>query len=148
MPGGGGGGELVPPPHDAQAAITTTSAMAARHILPRDSFALLKSARIIANNIATKLISHSRSKGGAKRRQLTTIPPVRAVVVNVTVDVFAFDPSSVTVEGETEHVDAVGAPVQVHVTVWLNPFWGEAETVNVADCPAVIVCSEGAAETA
>jgi hypothetical protein len=65
----------------------------------------------------TALASWNRIEGGAKRCQRKNVPVVRAVVVNVTVAVFAFVPSSVTEGGETEHVAAVGAPVQVHVTV-------------------------------
>jgi hypothetical protein len=47
-------------------------------------------------------------------------------------------PSSVTVEGVTEHVAAIGAPEQLHVTVWLNPACGVAVTVKFAVPPAAI----------
>jgi len=41
----------------------------------------------------------------------------RAIVVKVTVAVAMVDPLSVTDDGETVHVAAAGAPVQLHVTV-------------------------------
>ena len=41
----------------------------------------------------------------------------RAIVVKVTVAVAKVDPLSVTDDGETVHVAAAGAPVQLHVTV-------------------------------
>lgn len=71
-----------------------------------------------------------KSSGGAK---------LLAVVVSVTVAVFARLPFSVTEEGETEHIAAAGAPVQLHVTVWLNPPCGAADTVKFAVPPAAIV---------
>jgi hypothetical protein len=39
------------------------------------------------------------------------------MVLNVTVAITAFFPSSVTDDGETVHVAWAGAPVQLHVTV-------------------------------
>jgi len=87
------------------------------------------------------------SVGGANRGKNSGGDVVRAVVVSVTVAVAAFVPSSVTVDGETVHVAAAGAPVQLHVTVCLEPCWGVAETVKFACCPAVIVAVDGVAET-
>lgn len=49
--------------------------------------------------------------------------------------------------GETVHVVVAGAPVQLQVTIWLNPPEGVAETVNFAFSPAVMVALDGAAET-
>jgi hypothetical protein len=65
----------------------------------------------------------------------------------VTVEFAAFEPSSVVEAGETVHVIVAGAPVQLQVTVWLNPPEGAAETVNFAFSPAATVAPEGAAET-
>lgn len=66
-----------------------------------------------------------------------------AVVVKVTVAVAVCVPSKVTIEGETLQVAPVGAPIQVHVTLWLNPPAGAADSVNVAVCPAFIVWLSG-----
>ena len=57
---------------------------------------------------------------------------VRAVVVMVTAELEFVEPSKVTEEGETVQVAAVGAPVQVHVTLLLNPPLGESVTVKFA----------------
>ena len=72
-----------------------------------------------------------------------------AVVFSVTVAVAAWVPSSVTDEGETEQaaVAVVGAIAQLHVTVWLNPACGAADTVALAVWPAVIDCEDGLEET-
>jgi hypothetical protein len=55
--------------------------------------------------------------GGANRGETGGIKDVRAVVVIVTVAVAACVPSSVTELGDTVQVAAVGAPVQLQVTV-------------------------------
>jgi hypothetical protein len=39
------------------------------------------------------------------------------------------DPFSFTELGETEHEDCTGAPLQLSVTVWLNPPAGVTDTV-------------------
>jgi len=55
--------------------------------------------------------------GGAYRGKPNGGAKTRAIVVKVTVAVAAIFPSSVTEDGETVHVAAAGAPVQLHVTV-------------------------------
>ena len=55
--------------------------------------------------------------GGANRGTTNGGAKTRAIVVKVTVAVAAIFPSSVTEDGETVHVAAAGAPVQLHVTV-------------------------------
>jgi len=67
-----------------------------------------------ANNAAHVL---HRRVGGAYRGKAKGGANERAVVVNVTVTVAGFFPSSVTDDGETVHIAAVGAPVQLQVTV-------------------------------
>jgi len=67
-----------------------------------------------ANNDAH--VSHRRI-GGVYRGKAKGGTNERAAVVNVTVAVAAFFPSSVTGEGETAHVAWAGAPVQLQVTV-------------------------------
>lgn len=106
-----------PPPHDAQAAAIITSATAVRHARPRKALAFHRRAKTKRMSIPVTLISQSSTGDGVKRGQVSNIPAGRAVVVNVTVADFAFDPSIVTDCGETEHVDALGAPVQVQATV-------------------------------
>ena len=61
-------------------------------------------------------INH-RCGGGAARGKTNGGDIACAVVVNATVIVAVCVPSSVTDDGETVHVAAVGAPVQPHVTV-------------------------------
>jgi hypothetical protein len=60
--------------------------------------------------------------GGAK-------PCEGAVVVIVTVAITADVPFSKMGLGETAHVVRAGAPLQLSVTLWLNPPEGEAEIV-------------------
>jgi hypothetical protein len=55
--------------------------------------------------------------GGAYRGKTNGGARTRAIVVKVTVAVAMVDPLSVTDDGETVHVAAAGAPVQLHVTV-------------------------------
>jgi hypothetical protein len=57
------------------------------------------------------------STGGAIRGTNNGGENERAVVVSVTVAVAAFCPSRVTDDGETVHIAATGAPVQLQVTV-------------------------------
>jgi hypothetical protein len=59
----------------------------------------------------------SGSSGGAKRNLPTKAAPECAVVVRETVVVATFEPSMGEEGGETEHVEAIGAPVHVHVIV-------------------------------
>src|SRR6266403_1747010 len=66
------------------------------------------------NNAANA--SHRRI-GGAYRGKNIGGANACAIVVNVTVAVAAFFPSSVTGDGETEQVAWAGAPVQLQVTV-------------------------------
>jgi hypothetical protein len=74
-------------------------------------------------------INHLYDEGGAARGQSSGGDIARAVVVKVTVAVAACVPSSVTDEGETLHTAAAGAPVQLQITVCVDPFTGAAETV-------------------
>jgi len=55
--------------------------------------------------------------GGEYRGKTNGGARTRAIVVKVTVAVAMVDPLSVTDDGETVHVAAAGAPVQLHVTV-------------------------------
>ena len=70
------------------------------------------------------------------------------MVVMVTVELEFVEPSNVTEDGETEQVAAVGAPVQVHVTLLLKPSPGEMVTVKFAISPAVTVLLAGLAAAA
>jgi hypothetical protein len=49
------------------------------------------------------------------------------------------EPLRATDCGETEHVDGIGAPVQVRAMVPLNPLFGVTCKSYVALCPALIV---------
>jgi hypothetical protein len=64
-----------------------------------------------------------------------------AVVVTVTV-IFVAELLGVSVVGATVHVAFEGAPVQVRLTLWLNPPWPATAKVYVADCPAETVADE------
>jgi hypothetical protein len=57
-----------------------------------------------------------RSTGGAERGMVGGNEDLRAVVFKLTVAFAAFVPSSITEEGETVHMAAGGAPVQLQVT--------------------------------
>jgi hypothetical protein len=91
--------------------------------------------------------AHPGCTGGTYRGKARGAEKPRAMVLNVTVAVAAFFPSSVTDDGETVHVAWAGAPVQLHVTVGVEPCSGVAEIVNFACCPAVMVAAAGVAET-
>src|SRR5258707_9784022 len=73
---------------------------------------------------------------------------MRTVVAMVTVELALFEPSNVAEDGETVQVAAGGAPVQVQLTVPLNPPPGEREAVKIADSPAVMVLLAGPAAAA
>jgi len=88
-----------------------------------------------------------RYAGGASRGKTIGIANPRAIVINVTVALAAFDPSSVTDGGETVQLGPAGATMQLHLTAWSNPCAGAAETVKLACCPALIVLLDGDAET-
>jgi hypothetical protein len=61
--------------------------------------------------------AHHGCIGGTYRGKARGAEKPRAMVLNVTVAIAAFFPSSVTDDGETVHVAWAGAPVQLHVTV-------------------------------
>ena len=69
------------------------------------------------------------------------------VVITETIEVATVEPSMGVEDGETAHVDAMGAPEHAHVIVWLKPPEGTAETEKFAICPAVMAVPEGAAAT-
>jgi hypothetical protein len=60
-------------------------------------------------------------------------------VVTVTAIGAEAAPLSVTELGETAHEDFAGAPVQLNVTLWLNPPPGATATVYLAACPGATV---------
>jgi hypothetical protein len=102
-----------------------------------------------------KTISHAshvtsiirRCIGGAYRGQSGGVTMARAMVLNVTVAVAAFVPSSFTDGGDTVQLVVAGAPVQLQVTFWSNPCAGAAVTRKSACCPAIIVAVGGDADT-
>jgi hypothetical protein len=55
--------------------------------------------------------------GGTKRGLRAGIVLERRVVITETVEVATFEPSRVEEAGEMVHVDAIGAPAQLQVTV-------------------------------
>jgi hypothetical protein len=101
-----------------QSETTTSPAAAAKPGRRRDGRPKLHSIAATANQAKHAATStHHRCVGGACRGKNIGGENVRAIVVNVTVAVAAFEPSKVTVCGETVQLAAVGAPVQVQVTV-------------------------------
>ena len=77
---------------------------------------------------------HGKGKVGKREEEKGTGGHgMRAVVAMVTLELALFEPSNFTEDGETVQVAARGAPVQVHVTVPLNPPPGEREAVKIAD---------------
>lgn len=117
----GGGGEAgfdcaLPPPQEAQKAAARSRTAA--HMLKfgreaRFSLDSIPNARSQAKQSVTA--PHGRS-GGASRGRTRGGRIEWAVVVTVTVAVAGLAPTGVE-EGETLHVDAAGAPEQIHVTV-------------------------------
>ena len=113
---------------------------------PRLELQIINNTNIASHANNASHVSHPRI-GGAYRGKAKGGEKTRAMVLNVTVAVAAFFPSSVTDDGETVHVAWGGAPVQLHITVGVEPCSGVAEAVKFACCPAVIVALGGAAET-
>jgi hypothetical protein len=101
----------------------------------------LKSANKTASPAKNAANFAHRYVGGAPRGKTigVGVTSPRATVINVTVALAVFDPSSFTDCGETVQPGPTGATMQVHVTVWSNPCAGAAETVKLACCPALIV---------
>ena len=143
----GGGPEPVPEEQETQnaARVRTAEAPRSRAVLP----ALLNPDRTMATRELIRAIGKlcQGIGGGAKGRLPAGIAFDGAVVVTVTVVVTAAEPSIGDEAGETAHVEAIGAPVHVHVIVWLNPPEGAAETEKFAICPGVMVVPDGAAAT-
>ena len=115
----GGGGEpvLVPPPQDAQSATRTRPAAALSNRLERSlrfNLCNISITRSHAMNIGRTW----RGRGGRAKGGLAAAMALeRTVVITETVEVATFEPSMGEEAGETVHVDAIGAPVQVQVTV-------------------------------
>lgn len=63
----------------------------------------------------------------------------RAVVATLTVTATGLAPLNAAGLGETEQVEAVGAPLQVNETLPLNPFEPLRLSEKVAVCPAEMV---------
>ena len=127
------------------ARISTTVALS--HTLrrePRPKFHTITAARNQAKHVAS---THHRCIGGAYRGKNGGGENARAVVVNATVTLAVFVLLSVTVAGETVHMAAGGAPVQLQVTVPLKLFAGAAVAVKFAELPAAMVALDGPAET-
>ena len=117
MPCVGVGPEVVPPLQDVHSTARTSTTVAlsqARCQEHRPKFQTIRATKHQAKNAAS---SHNGGLGGADCGKTSGRENVRAVVVIMTVAVAAFEPSRVTVEGETVHVAVAGAPVQLQVTI-------------------------------
>jgi len=112
----GGGLESIPPPQEVQNATRTGTADAPSHSRLREAQANLWT-NTKASNQTTQTGNTLRICSGAERGMANGSEMVRAIVVKVTVAFAAFVPSSVTEAGDTVHVAAGGAPVQLQVTV-------------------------------
>ncbi len=133
-------------PQDAHIVARTSSVVTVSHSRRqenRPNFQSITPTREQAKHAAK---THNGWLGSAGRGRTSGIKDERAVVVMVTVAVAAFEPSRVTVRGETVQV-TVSRAVQLQVTVWLNPPEGVAETVRLALSPAAMVVPDGAAKT-
>ena len=78
-----------------------------------------------ASHSATRILVGAKLPGYIKPAEL----PVVATEIVTGVEP---EPLSFTELGDTEQVDIAGAPVQLSVTVWLNPPSGATVTVNWA----------------
>jgi hypothetical protein len=124
------GGLAYPPPQEyAKSETAMTLAAAARPGRCREARLKLQSINRAANQAKHATNISSGCIRGANRGPNKGGVIARGIVVSVTVAVAPVDPSSMTGEGETVHMAAVGAPVQLQVTIWLNPCAGVAETV-------------------
>ena len=101
----------------AQSEIARSPATAARPGCRREVRIELQSINSTASQARNAAHASHRCIGGAYRGKAKGGANERAVVVNVTVAVATFFPSSVTGDGETVHVAWAGAPVQLQVTV-------------------------------
>jgi len=136
------------PQEYVQRATTRTPAAAARPGRRRGAPLKLKNtSKTASKSISVANFVHRYVGGGAPRGRTIGVANPRAIVVNVTVALAAFEPSSVTDCGETAQPGPAGATMHVQVTVWSNPCAGAAETVKFACCPALIVLLDGNAET-
>ena len=72
----------------------------------------------------------------------------RTAVLTVTWLVTGLAPSGVTEPGETEQLDCAGRPLQLKLTVPLNPPAGVTVSVKLAESPATTVTECGEAERA
>ena len=144
---GGGGPEPVPVEQETQNAARMRRAEAPSS--RAKPLALLNLKRTTATREQVR--ASGRICHGIGGRAKGELPPGialdRALVVTVTVVVAAAEPSIGDEAGETEQVEAIGAPMHDHVIAWLNPPIGAAETEKVADCPAVMDEPDGPAAT-
>lgn len=115
----------TPPPHDAHSMMSSRIA-ASDAIVARSSRPCSRARRPCHKEAktasATTAIHHASGHPSGPRFGGELCSPSGtntddAVVVTPTVTVCAFDPSSVTDAGETEHVASDGAPAQVSETV-------------------------------
>ena len=95
-----------------------------------------------ASHSATRMLLGAKPPGYHNAAELP-------VVATETVTGVEPEPLSFTELGDTEQVDIAGAPVQLSVTVWLNPPRGATAIVYWAVCPGVTVAldeEDGATE--
>jgi hypothetical protein len=139
------GGVLLPPPQAAQIPTTSNAVANTSHAGRRR--AALRLISIARANRPT----HSQGNPTCRRKLGGTLCPgarggILAVVVIESVEVTEEELLTVTGEGEALQVASAGAPVQVSVTLPVNPFVGAMVSVEVVEPPAVTLTVVGLAE--
>ena len=119
MGGGGGGGEplVEPPPQETQSVVRTRMAEALSHSLVWGLRLSLCNINVTRSQTMPSGRTCQGSGGGTKRRLPIGRALERMVVNTETVEVATVEPSMGDDAGETVHVEAIGASVQVHVIV-------------------------------
>ena len=129
---------LLPPPQPHHV-ITSKSTHAGSSQQSARLYRLRTPPRSSTNPGKPKNVNHSANLLAGASPPGYASPAVPPVVVTVTVTFVGLEPLSFTEPGDTEHVDIAGAPVQLSVTVWLNPPRGATAIVYWALCPGVTV---------
>src|SRR5439155_3826390 len=121
----------------------TQSVVMARPTHARRCFAKAKAARLAIPNAPSSQGNATGQAGGFGLGPGGAID--RTAVPTVTWLVTGLVPSGVTEPGETEQLDCAGKPLQLNLTVSLNPPEGVTVSVKLTESPATTVTEGGEA---
>jgi len=137
------GGPFAQDINTARGIVNTSKAKATRHAGCRGR----NSARPKIPAIQIASVPSICPNIGGRAAPIAFTAAVRAVVEIVTCVIAACVPSSVIDIGTNAQADALGRPLQLKLTVCVEPFCGVTVNATVPDCPATIVRLPGLAET-